>query len=90
MLGTTTSQSSLPAHVYRYILDFIASNPTSQQIADFRPTPDMQERLRTLLDRSKSGNLTPSEHAELNEYERIEHIVILLKAGNLKNLVDQG
>lgn len=45
----------------------------------------MQERLRTLLDRQE--NLTPSEQAELDEYERIEHLVIMLKAGNLKNLV---
>ena len=79
------SGSTLPAHLYRYILNFIASNPTPQQISDFRPTPEMQERLRTLLNRS--GNLTPSEQAELDEYERIEHLVIMLKAGNLKNLV---
>jgi hypothetical protein len=77
--------STLPAHLYRHILNFIASNPTPQQISDFRPTPEMQERLRTLLNRS--GNLTPSEQAELDEYERIEHLVIMLKAGNLKNLV---
>ena len=77
--------SPLPAHLYRHILNFIASNPTPQQISDFRPTPEMQERLRTLLDRQE--NLTPSEQAELDEYERIEHLVIMLKAGNLKNLV---
>jgi hypothetical protein len=76
--------SVLPAHVYRYILDFIANNPTSQEIADFRPTPEMQERLQSLLSRNKSGDLSPSEEAELNEYERIEHIVIMLKAGNLR------
>ena len=79
------SGSTLPAHLYRYILNFIASNPTPQQISDFRPTPEMQERLRTLLNRSE--NLTSLEQAELDEYERIEHLVIMLKAGNLKNLV---
>ncbi|AIE76087.1 hypothetical protein [Synechocystis sp. PCC 6714] len=75
----------LPAHLYRHILNFIASNPTPQQISDFRPTPEMQERLRNLLNREE--NLTPSEQAELEEYERIEHLVVMLKAGNLKNLV---
>ena len=79
--------SPLPAHLYRYILNFIASNPTPQQISDFRPTAEMQERLQFLLDREHIGNLTPSEQAELDEYERIEHIIIMLKTGNLKNLV---
>ena len=30
-----------PASVYRYILAFLASAPTAQAIANFRPTPDM-------------------------------------------------
>ncbi len=78
---------TFPAHLYRYILDFIASNPTPQQISDFRPPEEMQERLKILLDRHRSGNLTSLEKTELDEYERIEHIVIMMKAGNLKNLV---
>lgn len=35
-----------PAHIYRYILNFLASNRTPEQIAAFGPTPEMQERLR--------------------------------------------
>lgn len=74
------------AHIYRYILNFLASNPTPQQIAAFSPTPEMQERLRTLLLRERSGELTTIERVELDEYEQIEHLVIMLKAGNLPNL----
>lgn len=86
LLALSLQQPALPAHTYRYILDFLASNPTPEQIAAFGPTLAMQERLRTLLERSKAGNLTPTEQAELDEYERIEHLVILLKAGNLSYL----
>jgi hypothetical protein len=82
-------QPLLPTHVYHYILNFIANNPTPQQIADFRPTPEMQERLQTLLDRNRAGHLTAAEQLELEEYERIEHIIILLKAGNLQSLHPQ-
>ncbi len=89
LLEENARSSILPAHVYCYILSFIVSNPTPQQVADFRPTLEMQERLRLLLDRSKSGNLTPSEAAELDEYERIEHIIIMLKSGNLRSLALQ-
>ena len=76
-------QSPLPAQVYHYILTFIASQPTPEQISQFRPSPEMQSRLHTLLNRSQSGKLTPSEKQELDEYERIEHLIILLKMGNL-------
>lgn len=86
LLRLSLQQPALPAHIYRYILNFIASNPTPEQIAAFRPTPEMIERLQTLLFRSKAGSLTPTEQAELDEYERIEHLVIMLKAGSLPYL----
>jgi hypothetical protein len=82
LLTQSTQLAVLPAHIYRDILNFIASGPTPQQTMDFRPTPAMQDRLRSLVDRAHSGDLTPLEQAELDEYERIEHIIIMLKAGH--------
>jgi hypothetical protein len=76
----------LSAQVYRYILNFLASQPTPEQVATFRPTSAMQARLRYLLGRSDDGSLTSEEVEELDEYERIEHLVILMKAGNLPYL----
>jgi len=65
---------------------FLASNPTPQQIRDFRPTPEMLERLRILISKSKTGDLTTHELGELDEYERIEHLIVMLKSGNLRFL----
>ena len=45
LLALSLQQPALPAHIYRYILNFLASSPTPQQIAAFCPTPEMQERL---------------------------------------------
>ncbi len=86
LLALSLQQPAVPAQVYRYILDFLASNPTPEQIAEFKPTPEMQERLRTLLGRSNAGELTSTELQELDEYERIEHLVVMIKAGNLSYL----
>jgi hypothetical protein len=72
--------SPLPAQAYAYILSFIASGPTPEQLMAFRPTPEMQERLEALLEKSRSDTLTDLERQELEEYERIEHVVIMLKA----------
>ena len=73
-------QSVVPSEVYRYVLDFLTSNPTAAEIADFRPTTQMQERLRDLLDRSYGDRLRSAERQELDEYERVEHCVVMLKA----------
>lgn len=86
LLALSLQQPAVPAHIYRYILDFLASNPTPEQIAAFSPTPEMQSRLRLLLNRSHSGELTDAEQKELDEYESIEHLVIMLKAGCLPYL----
>jgi hypothetical protein len=86
LLSLSLQRSPVPTQIYHYILDFLTSNPTPEQIAAFRPTPAMVERLQNLLSKNKSGNLTKSEQSELDEYERIEHLIIMLKSGNLRYL----
>lgn len=86
LLRLSLQQPALPASVYRAILEFLASRPTPAQIAAFGPTPDMQARLAVLLERSANGALSLAEDAELAEFERIEHLMVLLKAGNLSSL----
>jgi len=46
----------------------------------------MQTRLQTLLVRSKAGELTPLKQREIDEYERIEHLIVMLKAGSLPHV----
>ncbi len=88
LLALSLRQPALPASIYRYILDFLASQPTAEQLVAFAPTPAMTERLQWLLARHTAGESTPAETAELDEYERIEHLMIMLKAGGLPYLTD--
>lgn len=71
--------------MYRHVLNFLASQATPEQISDFHPTAEMQERLRQLLNREKAGGFSVGERQELDEYERIEHLIIMLKTGSLTN-----
>ena len=75
--------SPVPNEVYRYILQFLASNPSPGDIRAFRPAPQMQERISELLEKNRSNRLTPAESAELDEYERIEHVIRMLKIRSL-------
>jgi hypothetical protein len=86
LFAQSLRQPALPAHIYRYVLDFLASNPSAEEIASFAPTPEMIERQRTLLAREVANDLTPAEKAELDEYERLEHLMVMIKTGNLRYL----
>ncbi len=83
LLQQCLHQPPLPAKVYRYVLTFLASQPTPADIANFRPTDEMQTRLRDLVAKNIAAGLTEAEKQELEEYERIEHLVVMLKLGNL-------
>jgi hypothetical protein len=86
LLSRCLSPSVLSTQAYRHIIDFLTSQPTPAQIAAFRPTLAMQQRLQYLLDQSQVGNLATTESQELEEYEQIEHLIVLLKSGNLPYL----
>jgi hypothetical protein len=87
LLAQSLKEPTLPAHVYRHVLDFLASRPSPDQVAAFGPTSEMSDRLRTLLERESKGEITPAEKAELDEYERLEHLMVLIKSGNLQHLM---
>ncbi len=86
LLLLSLKQPAVPAHIYHSIVDFLAGNPSPEALAAFGPTPEMQERLRTLLSRSHAGSATAVEQAELDEYERIEHLMVLIKSRSLAAL----
>lgn len=73
------SITELPS-VYGEVLDFLIKRPTPQEIAAFKVSLQAQERLRTLLEKNQEATLTAEETAELDVYEQLEHLMLLLKA----------
>jgi len=65
---------------YDEIVDLFARGTSSAQILAFRPSKEMQERVRYLLERNKAGELTEEEAAELERFGEIEHLMQLVKA----------
>ena len=57
-----------------------------ERVLAFRLSPVKQARLDALLDKNREGTLTAEEAAELDAYERFEHLVRLLKARVLQKL----
>jgi len=66
--------------VYDDLLDLLAESADAQRVLAFRLSEEKQARLDELLQKNREGTLTDEESAELDAYERFEHVVRLLKA----------
>jgi hypothetical protein len=66
--------------VYDDLLDLLAESADAQRVLAFRLSDEKQGRLDELLEKNREGTLTDDESAELDAYERFEHVVRLLKA----------
>lgn len=67
-------------NVYQEILDFLIRRPTPEEICAFKVSPENQTRLSLLLQKNREGVISPIELAELDVYEQLGHLMILLKA----------
>lgn len=62
------------------VLEFLASTPTPEAILALRPSEDVQQRVRYMLEQNRRGTLSETEQAELDDYEQVDQFVTLLKA----------
>ena len=69
-----------PPSLFDEIAELIASTPSAEEILTFRPSAEVQERARDLLDRLKRDSLSHEEEQELDQYEQAELLIRLVKA----------
>ena len=69
----------LQPSIFTEIADFIASQPTLEEIIAYRISQSQQERIDVLLERNREGMLTPDEHHEMESYLIISHVMSLAK-----------
>jgi hypothetical protein len=62
------------------IMDFLLHNPTQDEVLAYHVSERAQHRLQRLLALNEAGLLSEAEQDEVTELERIEHILIMLKA----------
>ena len=65
---------------YEEVLEFLLNRPTPEAIVAFKVSPAAQARIRTLLENNREATLNAAETAELDLYEQLELLMMLLKA----------
>ncbi len=66
-------------------VNFLSLNPSPQEFLNYHVSENSQQRLRRLLTLNEAGLLSEAEQNELDELERLEHLVVTLKAQMAKN-----
>lgn len=62
------------------ILDFLVGQIPAQSLANFKVSAEARERVWALIAKEKEFGLLPEEKVELEDYLKLEHLVILAKA----------
>jgi len=74
----------------REVLEKLATLPDPSEILELRPTPAFQERIDTLLEKSRSAGLTAAERREWDQVEYVEHLVRMAKLSATRKLSRVG
>ena len=62
------------------VVEFLAQQIPSDQLASFQASEATRSRVWQLVEKEKERGLTPEERCELDDYEKLEHLLILAKA----------
>ena len=73
--------------VYNTLVDLLVQGGNRQEILKFHLDSEAQSRLDQLLEKNRSGAISPEEISELETFEQFEHVVRLLKARVLQSQV---
>jgi hypothetical protein len=76
-------------HAYDEFIDFITSLPALEEIVNYTMSSATQVRVNELLTANKNRRLTDGEAAELDDYERLEHMIRRAKIRALEKLEQQ-
>ena len=66
--------------VFGEITDFLATNPTPEEIIAYELPEYLQERATELVEKNGEGELTDREREEMMDFVRIDNMMLLLKA----------
>jgi hypothetical protein len=68
------------AQVELEVAEFLAGQPSPEQIIAFRPSSALVERFDSLIEKEQANGITDDELDELERYMHVEHMMRLIKS----------
>jgi hypothetical protein len=72
------------------VLELLAALPTPEEILNLRPSTRLSARVAELVEKSRTGQMTPLDEQEWEKYEYLEHLVRIAKAAAQLKLAPSG
>jgi hypothetical protein len=69
------------------VLELLAAFPEPEDILRLRPSTRLSARVAELIEKSRSGEMTPSDQEDWERYEYLEHLIRMAKAAAQVKLV---
>ena len=69
-----------PMNARDELLDFLVGQIPGTALADFQTSAPARQRVWELIAREKESELLPDEKLELDDYLKLEHLLVLAKA----------
>ncbi len=76
-------------NAYQEIVDFMAARPSLEAMSTFRFSEVVEEHIGELLAANRRRRLTDVEAAELDEFDKLEHMMRMVKLTALEKLNTQ-
>ena len=76
-------------NAYQEIVDFMAARPSLEDMSAFRFSEAAEEHINELLAANRRRRLTDVEAAELDEFDKLEHMMRMIKLTALEKLAAQ-
>jgi hypothetical protein len=81
--------AEISTNAYQEIVIFMASRPELSALAAFHFSERVSERINELLTANRNRRLTDAEAAELDEFDRLEHMMRMVKLTAMEQLAAQ-
>lgn len=65
---------------YEEVIEFIATGPSPENLANYHASPQARERVESLIRKEKNDGLSDEEKLELDDFMQLEHLMRLVKA----------
>lgn len=62
------------------ILEFLVEQIPAESLAKFKASPEARQRVWALIEKERESGLLPEEKVELDDFLRLEHLVLMAKA----------
>jgi len=69
----------IQTNAYQEIVDFMAARPTLEDMSTFRFSVEVEAHINEILEANRQRRLTDAEAADLDEFDKLEHMMRMVK-----------